>query len=452
MLFISFAGARERLGLDRDPAAYPVNDMDAVKSSEPASRRRSATRTAGRSAADRSSENGNAVPASHMYKKRRMTVPPAPAPAPIFESIRFMIAAHTSAKAKRKLASLIAGNGGSVVDTTATAKFLVQCWSDDDVDDRLEEGCDHGMLAVPPAYLEDCVKEGVLIQYRDWALGPDRSSSNAVLIPTSRHLNPGLDARLTGAAVAEAGDAKAPRNRVLAATALGNVDRRGFEAEELNQTVQHMVAQDWPALGAEGRTTIYLQPIVTAGGSVGATGATGATGAGGAPPSFPGDPGLQRAFVAFIEAYFGCPAKPLPAVALTLPAAAAAAAGKKGGRRGAGGKAGKNNKAPGSGKATICGTIAVAIKRADVDGSPARLMSVLDLLDGMAEVLPDDGCVDLALRLHPIPPHTHTHTHHHHHFHHTTPFHRHIPPPAPPQTPHTATCTFNLHRHRPLHR
>ena len=321
-----------------------------------------------------------------------------------------MLGEYLGAAEQRALAALIAAHGGKVVAAPRRqTHFLVQSHAAEQCDERIEACCELGALGVPPSFVRACAAAGQLFPFREWAMvHPDRAQPGAGCFGgVSPYLNPRLDpALLLGASAAAAAHCPAapahettagPRRWLLGAKDLGNVDYRSGEYEELNQSVADYVLQKWPALGDEGRDTIYVQPMATQAATAAAAAAAAPTGGGGGQPSAdPEDPALLRKVTDFLSAYFGCKVKALPPLPLLLrqkaPKKAKKAAAKKGKKAGAGGAVGEA-----AVRIEAAGVeVGVEVKQGAMHDAKSKstCLSVLDLLDAMTEVLPGDAyCV-----------------------------------------------------------
>jgi hypothetical protein len=343
-----------------------------------------------------------------------------------FARTEFVLGQYVSSAEQSELAALITAQGGKVVATPRRqTDFLVQSHAAEQCDERINACVELGVLGVPPSFVRACAEAGHRFLFREWAMvnPADRRTAqvsdddgDGFFAAVSPYLNPRLDPALlffastaaaTHCSAAQAGHTTTPEPRhwLLGAKELGNVDFRGGEREELNQSVADFVLQKWPALGDAGRDTIYVQPMDTQSNAADASAAAASAsapggvrgqlpnGAGGHSPSAdPTDAALLKKVTAFLSAYFGCKVKTLPPLPLLL-------------RQKAPKKAKKTKKSAAKGEVVTEAAVVieaagvevgVEVKQGAMHGaeSVSACLSVVDLLDVMEEVLPGDAyCV-----------------------------------------------------------
>ena len=157
-----------------------------------------------------------------------------------FSKTTVLISVTLAAAEKRRLTSLIRKAGGRVVKKVdATADFLVQSHNDEVTDERLEDCCDLGIVAVPPAYIDGCVQANRLIPFREWAQLPPAGTVGGHSIYLDPVQDPSLlckEISRSTATISSIHKAN-PRRYLLGAVDCGNVDCRCRETEEINQTL-----------------------------------------------------------------------------------------------------------------------------------------------------------------------------------------------------------------------
>lgn len=224
--------------------------------------------------------------------------------------------------------------------------------------------------SVPAGYVEDCVAAGELIPFRRWAMGWPTPSDPLFLNPFTDSSLEETPIHFEGAS--RGGHHGSDRRWLLGVTEHGNVDHRCREVEELNQSVRDMKEQNWPAVGGDGRKSIYLLPIVTWAGKQARKGKF-ASAAGGGITGVPDDPALLDALATFLGPYFGADVRALKPTEIKI----------------------------GKASAKVCG-VNVAVERVGTDSGAAAsattpVLSVLDLLDAIETQLPPDGYCVLGL-------------------------------------------------------
>lgn len=272
--------------------------------------------------------------------------------------------------------SVIEGNGGTILlHPSWEVSFLVQGWADDPCDDRLEECCALDIVAVPFQYLLHCVEQQVIVPFEEWSqLGPNSSS----------FLNP-INCKSLYSQVLEAGsDAKFCC--VLGARHKGNMDIRCRESEEINQSMHEHIGQNWPTLGYDGRTTIYIQPLFSSPCNSDNVPADSDTAMNGRMPSHKSTSvSLLNASSAFLAAYFQCPVRVLDALPIAYSRQGAVIAGQSVRVWDSHDQADAVKRKKKGSKSTR--------KRSSAAGGEERkrLLDVLDLLDVVQPLLPPDG-------------------------------------------------------------
>ena len=263
----------------------------------------------------------------------------------VFQNVKCVIGNCYLKKTQDEIRRLIEGHGGVVVKhPSKKAGFLVQSWSDEPCDERLQECCENGMDAVPPNYLRACVEKGEMIPFRTWAVGGY----------STNYMNPSTNLSLYTDPVSKQ-DGTPSSKCLLGVTALGNVDERCREVEELNQTYQDYAAQGWPSFLQSGaRTKLCILPIVDK------TSKPAPRSENQYPSPNPDDPKLLEACRQFLSSYFGTS---LPSVEFLKPVPL------------------YHQK-----KKLYCEKLSV---RTAKNGN-TRLLNALDLLDVAAQKLPDD--------------------------------------------------------------
>jgi hypothetical protein len=264
---------------------------------------------------------------------------------------------------------VIENNGGVILPKPSVhTSFLIQAWADDPCDDRLLECCVMNIVVVPFQYILDCVAQQDMVPFRDWAqLSTDKSNS---------HLNP-IDFPSLYQPALEAG----PDARyccILGALHMGNMDIRGRENEEINQSVYEHVQQAWPSLGDDGRSVIYIQPFQSS--------SPKPNGPQGVPGCVSIGSSLLAASSVFLASYFQCEVRVLDTVSINFTSDGASVAGQSVRVFDDGGNA-KKPKPKGKRKHKVLNT----------GGGSRRLLDVLDLLDTVEPLLPSDGYCILGI-------------------------------------------------------
>ena len=248
--------------------------------------------------------------------------------------------------------------------------YLVQAWADDPSDDRLEDCCCLGILAVPFEYIVTCITQQQLIPFKIWAQTYDCIESSPFLDPTVSSL-----AYYTP--VPEATCCYSENQCILGAHDMGTMDKRCRESEEINQSVYEHKQQSWPLLGLDGKSIIYIQPFLSQSGYDLLPLEENLTH--GFPPPGSIDPAFVQASVRFLSTYFSCEVKVLPSLSLCFASNGQAVAG------------------------SVPIRVSSNILHADLvppskkKKTPTPLLNVLDMLDAVEELLPTDGYMILGV-------------------------------------------------------
>ena len=354
----------------------------------------------------------------------------------VFAGVKILIAQTYPAATVARMARTLTDHGARVVAAPARGvAFLVQSHVDD-CDERIERCVALGIVAVPFAYLEACASRGEVVPFRHWAAaagdGGDGDAGDDYRFYLNPRADPGLGQAMAGASSSSSSSSSS--KCILGTTALGNVDPRARESEEVNQSLHDYLRQPhpaadgrigWPRPGDDGgRSVIYLLPIATTQQhnnkhrkakkkKKGRRRAKGGAAATQLPTSITAETtALLDASDQFLRAYFGCSSnsdEQQQQQQQQQQQGAGAGAGAGAGT-GAGAAPAARVAAvrvlpvvelqlgnPTPARAALLGVGIRSKKGTAADGSDARLWNVLDLLDAVATKLPDDGYCILGL-------------------------------------------------------